>query len=168
MGLCSLVPSLILRMPVMVAWSTPGAAVLATAGLAGGFSMAEAIGAFIVSAACHPGRGDRLVRAHHEPHPHGNRFGPAGRRAGQVRHAGFLCGRDQSVLVLVMLLAYLLSRRMAPRYAVIITLLAGTAWAALRGQMQWSAVHAGLAMPVYTAPEFSLQALISLALPCSS
>jgi benzoate membrane transport protein len=46
-------------------------------------------------------------------------------------------------LVLVMLLAYLLSRRMAPRYAVIITLLAGTAWAALRGQMQWSAVHAG-------------------------
>lgn len=39
MGLCSLVPSLILRMPVMVAWSTPGAAVLATAGLAGGFSM---------------------------------------------------------------------------------------------------------------------------------
>ena len=31
--------------------------------------------------------------------------------------------------------------------------------------MQWSAVHGGLAMPVYTAPEFSLQALISLALP---
>ena len=50
MGLCSLVPSLILRQPVMVAWSTPGAAVLATAGLAGGFSMGEAVGAFMVSA----------------------------------------------------------------------------------------------------------------------
>ena len=50
MGLCSLVPSLILRQPVMVAWSTPGAAVLATAGLAGGFSMGEAIGAFMVCA----------------------------------------------------------------------------------------------------------------------
>ena len=50
MGLCSLVPSLLLRMPVMVAWSTPGAAVLATAGLAGGFSMGEAVGAFMVSA----------------------------------------------------------------------------------------------------------------------
>ncbi len=48
MGLCTLVPSLILRQPVMVAWSTPGAAVLATAGLAGGFSMAEAVGAFLV------------------------------------------------------------------------------------------------------------------------
>lgn len=34
----------------MVAWSTPGAAVLATAGLAGGFSMGEAIGAFMISA----------------------------------------------------------------------------------------------------------------------
>lgn len=50
MGLCSLVPSLILRKPVMVAWSTPGAAVLATAGLAGGFTMGEAVGAFMVSA----------------------------------------------------------------------------------------------------------------------
>ena len=29
MGLCTLVPSLLLRKPVMVAWSTPGAAVLA-------------------------------------------------------------------------------------------------------------------------------------------
>ena len=35
----------------MVAWSTPGAAVLATAGLAGGFSMGEAVAAFMVSAA---------------------------------------------------------------------------------------------------------------------
>ena len=51
MGLCSAIPSLILKKPVMVAWSTPGAAVLATAGLAGGFSMAESVGAFIVCAA---------------------------------------------------------------------------------------------------------------------
>src|SRR5574343_1571946 len=51
MGLCSAVPSLILKQPVMVAWSTPGAAVLATAGAAGGFTMAEAVGAFMVCAA---------------------------------------------------------------------------------------------------------------------
>ena len=51
MGLCTLLPSLWLRQPVMVAWSTPGAAVLATAGIAGGFGMAEATGAFIVCAA---------------------------------------------------------------------------------------------------------------------
>src|SRR5215217_37609 len=51
MGLCSAIPSLVLRQPVMVAWSTPGAAVLATAGLAGGFTMADAVGAFLISAA---------------------------------------------------------------------------------------------------------------------
>src|SRR5512141_2572876 len=51
MGLCSLLPSLWLRQPVMVAWSTPGAAVLATAGVAGGFDMAQATGAFMVCAA---------------------------------------------------------------------------------------------------------------------
>ena len=50
-GVCTLVPSLWLRQPVMVAWSTPGAAVLASAGLAGDFSMGEAVGAFMVSAA---------------------------------------------------------------------------------------------------------------------
>ena len=41
----------VLQKTLMVAWSTPGAAVLATAGLAGSFSMAEAVGAFIVGAA---------------------------------------------------------------------------------------------------------------------
>ena len=51
MGLCSLIPSLWLKKPVMVAWSTPGAAVLATAATAGGFGMAEGVGAFILCAA---------------------------------------------------------------------------------------------------------------------
>ena len=51
MGLTTLLPSLWLRKPVMIAWSTPGAAVLAIAGASGGFGMAEATGAFIVCAA---------------------------------------------------------------------------------------------------------------------
>ena len=68
-------------------------------------------------------------------------------------------------LVLAMLLAYLLARRLLPRYAVVLTLAAGIAWAAAGGQMRWSAVHLAPAMPVFTAPQFSLQALMSLALP---
>src|SRR3990167_5606012 len=50
MGLCSAIPSLILKQPVMVAWAAPGAAVLAPAGLAGGFTMAQAVGAFMACA----------------------------------------------------------------------------------------------------------------------
>jgi len=45
-----MLPSLWLRQPVMIAWSTPGAAVLAAAGAAGGFTMPESVGAFLVSA----------------------------------------------------------------------------------------------------------------------
>lgn len=50
MGLCAIVLSARSRMPVSIAWSTPGAAFLATAGpLEGGFAVA--VGAFLVSAA---------------------------------------------------------------------------------------------------------------------
>lgn len=166
MGLCSLVPSLLLRMPVMVAWSTPGAAVLATAGLAGGFSMGEAVGAFIASAvliivAGATGWFERIM----------NRIPmeiASALLAGVLAKFGmqaFSAAESNLPLVLVMLVAYLLSRRLAPRYAVILTLMTGIAWAALRGQMQWSAVHVSLAMPVFTMPQFSVQALVSLALP---
>ena len=165
-GLCTLVPSLLLRMPVMVAWSTPGAAVLATAGLAGDFSMAQAIGAFIVSALLitvvgATGWFERIM----------NRIPmeiAAALLAGVLARFGldaFSAARGNLLLVLAMLLAYLLCRRLAARYAVIATLLVGILWAAFQGQMQWSAVQAGWAMPVFTMPEFSLQALISLAVP---
>ena len=53
MGLCAIVVSLRTRMPVSIAWSTPGAALLATSGVAalgdGGF--AAAVGAFLVCGA---------------------------------------------------------------------------------------------------------------------
>ncbi|WP_341702457.1 benzoate/H(+) symporter BenE family transporter [Ferrovibrio sp.] len=50
MGLCAVILSLKTRLPVSIAWSTPGAALLATTGMAeGGF--AAAIGAFLVCSA---------------------------------------------------------------------------------------------------------------------
>lgn len=68
-------------------------------------------------------------------------------------------------LVLVMLLVYLLSRRLLPRYAVMCTLLAGIAYAASQGLMHWEQVQWSLARPQWTSPVFSWQACISLALP---
>lgn len=166
MGLCSLVPSLLLRKPVMVAWSTPGAAVLATAGLAGGFSMGEAIGAFMVSAVLITlcgltGWFERIM----------NRIPmeiAAALLAGVLARFGmqaFSAAQTALPLVLLMLLTYLLGRRLLPRYAVVITLAVGIAWAALQGQMAWSAVHLALALPVWTSPQFSLAATVSLAIP---
>ena len=166
MGLCCLVPSLILRKPVMVAWSTPGAAVLATAGLAGGFSMGEAVGAFMVSAvlislAGLTGWFERVM----------NRIPmeiAAALLAGVLARFGlqaFSAAQTALPLVLVMLMAYLLSRRLASRYAVVITLAVAVAFVALQGQMVWSAVQLELALPVFTAPQFSVTAAVSLAIP---
>ena len=166
MGLCSLVPSRILRKPVMVAWSTPGAAVLATAGLAGGFTMGEAVGAFMVSAllitlAGVTGWFERVM----------NRIPmeiAAALLAGVLARFGldaFAAARTALPLVLTMLVAYLLARKMAARYAVVITLAVAVVFVALQGQMAWSAVQLELAMPVFTPPTFSLAATISLALP---
>ena len=166
MGLCSLVPSLWLRKPVMVAWSTPGAAVLATAGLAGGFSMGEAVGAFMVCAALITLAGvtgwfERVM----------NRIPmeiATALLAGVLARFGldaFAAAQTALPLVLLMLATYLLARRLMPRYAVVLTLLVAIAYAALRGQMVWSAVTLELAVPQFTAPVFTWSALVSLALP---
>lgn len=49
MGICAILLSLVTRMPVSVAWSTPGAALLATSALPqGGYP--EAVGAFMIAA----------------------------------------------------------------------------------------------------------------------
>jgi len=166
MGLCSLLPSLWLRKPVMVAWSTPGAAVLATAGLAGGFGMAEAVGAFIVCAALITLAGvtgwfERVM----------NRIPmeiATALLAGVLARFGldaFAAAQTALPLVLLMLTTYLWARRLLPRYAVVLTLLVAIAYAALRGQMVWSAVTLELAVPQFTAPVFTWSAAISLALP---
>ncbi|MGE0332323.1 MAG: benzoate/H(+) symporter BenE family transporter [Ramlibacter sp.] len=166
MGLCTAIPSLVLRQPVMVAWSTPGAAVLATAGLAGGFSMAEAVGAFLVCGALITLAGvtgwfERVM----------NRIPMAiasALLAGVLARFGlqaFAAAQTALALVLLMLGTYLLGKRWAPRYAVVLTLAVAVVHAAASGSMVWSRVTLDFAVPVFTAPSFSLGAITSLALP---
>lgn len=164
MGLCTAIPSLILRMPVMVAWSTPGAAVLAVAGA--GYGMGHAVGAFMLCAAAIALAGmtgwfERVM----------NRIPMAiasALLAGVLARFGleaFLAAKTALGLVLLMLGVYLLGRRLLPRYAVPLTLLAAVAYCALRGELAWSGVHFALAVPVFVMPQFSWQAAISLAVP---
>ena len=166
MGLCSAIPSLILKKPVMVAWSTPGAAVLATAGLAGGFTMAQAVGAFMACAVLivlsgATGLFERLM----------NRIPMAiasALLAGVLARFGlqaFAAAQTALPLVALMLLVYLLGRRALPRYAVPLTLLAAVAYVLANGQFNAGALVLQWAVPVFTAPEFSFSAFVSLALP---
>ena len=166
MGLGSLLPSLWLRKPVMVAWSTPGAAVLATAGANGAFGMAEAVGAFMVCAALITlcgvtGWFERIM----------GRIPIAlasALLAGVLARFGmdaFVAMQSSLSLVLAMLLAYLVGRRWWPRYAVPIVLGVGVLCALAEGRLSAGTVQWGLTWPVFTAPEFTWRATVSLALP---
>ncbi len=170
MGLCSLIPSLWLRKPVMIAWSTPGAAVLATAGLAGGasnsFSMNEAVGAFMVCAVLITlfgitGWFERVM----------NRIPVAiasALLAGVLARFGlqaFLAAQTALPLVVLMLLSYLLMKRLSPRYAVPVTLLIAIIFIAFQAGLMPAKVDFGLAKPVFVMPEFTWSAMVSLALP---
>jgi benzoate membrane transport protein len=166
MGLCSAIPSMILKQPVMVAWSTPGAAVLATAGLAGGFTMPQAVGAFMVCAVLivlvgATGWFERVM----------NRIPVAiasALLAGVLARFGlqaFAAAQTALPLVVLMLLAYLLGRRFLPRYAVPLTLAASVVYVVTNGQFNAGALVLQWAVPVFTAPEFTFSAFVSLALP---
>jgi len=164
MGLASALPSLWWKKPVMIAWSTPGAAVLAVAGM--GYGMGEAVGAFIVCAvlivlAGATGWFERVM----------NRIPMAiasALLAGVLARFGlsaFIAAQTALPLVLLMLGTYLVGKRLLPRYAVPLTLLVAIVYAAARGQLAWSAVHFSFTWPVFTMPVFSWQAIVSLALP---
>ena len=77
----------------------------------------------------------------------------------------FLALRSAPGLVLAMLAAYLLGRRLWPRYAVVGVLAVGVAIAAATGRLHADGVQWAFTVPVFTAPEFSWRATVSLALP---
>ncbi|MCM5681663.1 benzoate/H(+) symporter BenE family transporter [Schlegelella sp. S2-27] len=162
MGVTSIGLSLAYRQPVLTAWSTPGAAVLATASA----SMPEAVGAFMLCAvaiavAGYTGWFAKVM----------NRIPTAlaaALLAGVLTRFGmdaFGAMKTQLPLVSAMFAAYLLGRRLWPRYAVPGVLLVGIAVASLSGNLSWSAVQWSLATPVWTTPVFTLQAAIGVALP---
>lgn len=166
MGLCSMLPSLWLRKPVMVAWSTPGAAVLASAASAGGFGMAEGVGAFMVCAvlitlAGATGWFERVM----------NRIPMAlasALLAGVLARfglQGFAAAQTALPLVLLMLATYVLGKRLAPRYAVPLTLLSAIIFVAAHAGFMRVSIDFGLVSPVFVAPEFSVAALVGMALP---
>ena len=166
MGATSIVLSLRFRQPVVTAWSTPGAAVLATAATASGIGMAEATGAFIACALLITLFGITGLFARVM-----NRI-PAGIAsallAGVLARFGmeaFLALESQLGLVLAMFVAYLLGRRWWPRYAVPGVLAVGIAVASMGGELRWSAVEWSLAWPVWTTPQFTLASFIGVALP---
>lgn len=163
MGGTSLGLSLWYRQPVLTAWSTPGAAVLA---VTQGVSLPEATGAFMVCAllimwVAYSGLFERWMARVPLALASALLAGVLARFAldavGAVRHA--------PVLVLSMAGTYLMGRRFFPRWAVLCVLLVGMAVAGLQGQWQGAHIGWAWATPVWVTPEWRLGAMFSVALP---
>ncbi|MFQ6310950.1 benzoate/H(+) symporter BenE family transporter [Lysobacter capsici] len=164
MGATCIGLSLRYRVPVVTAWSTPGAAMLITG--AAGLPLAEIVGAFVVSAVLTTALGFSgwLERAL-------SRLPTSlasGMLAGVLLRFGlnvFTSMQAQFALVFAMFLGWLLARRWSPRYAVVITLAIGVAIAAVQGQLHLGDVRLTLAQPIWITPKFSLAAVIGVAIP---
>jgi benzoate membrane transport protein len=163
MGLASIIPSLIYRKPVLAAWSTPGAALIATSV---GISMPEAIGAFVVCAILIMISG---VTGFFEKMMSRIPMAIASAMlAGLLLRFGleaFASIKTAPLLVLLMIAAHLIGRRWWPRYTVVGVLVVGIVVAMSEGTLRWDAISISLAEPVWTTPSFSIAATIGLAIP---
>ncbi|WDS34996.1 benzoate/H(+) symporter BenE family transporter [Pseudoxanthomonas sp.] len=164
MGVTCIGLSLRYRVPVVTAWSTPAAAMLAATTT--GLPLSDAIGAFVVCAvlvaiAGFSGVFEKMLGRIPLPLA-------AGMLAGVLLRFGldtFVALKTQPALVLAMLAVYLLTRRLWPRYAVIATLLVGILVAASSGLLHLGGVTLAPARPAWVTPSFSFAALLGLALP---
>lgn len=164
MGVTCIGLSLYFRSPVLTAWSTPGAALLATALV--GVPMSEAIGAFLFASALITlcgvtGWVETLMK--HVP-----KTLAAAMLAGVLLRFGldvFVALRSQLGLVALMLVVYLAGRRINSRYTIPLTFLGGLAWAAQGGLIHYEAVTLSLAQPLFIAPTFTLSTAVGVGIP---
>ncbi|WP_258052626.1 benzoate/H(+) symporter BenE family transporter [Streptomyces sp. Ru73] len=152
------------RAPVVTAWSTPGAALLTT-GLSGA-SMPQAIGAFLFSALLIlvSGVTGWFARAMNRiPVPLA-----AALLAGVLFEFGtglFTTLHGSFAVAFPMFLAYLLGRRLLPRYAVLLALAAGVVATVFTGGWHTGRIRLSVATPVFVAPDFDWKVLVSVGVP---
>jgi benzoate membrane transport protein len=173
-GLCSAWMSWRHKIPVVCAWNTPGAALLVT-GL-GAIPFAQAVGAYMVAAGIIwivglSGMFERLLLVLPKSLCSAMlsgillRFGFDAFAATQSKVDG------AGWLVASMFLGYLLFKRRSARYAVPLTLLLGVGfwqafgWGGAVDMVIVSPHSFGLTMPIWTTPDFSLAAIVSIGLP---
>lgn len=164
MGVTTLGLSLAMRVPIVVAWSTPGAALLIAS--LPGVPYPEAIGAFLMAALLMTAAGltgwfDKLMKALPASIASALLAGILFRISVDV----FVQAQHQTALLLAMFAAYLIGRRWWPRYAVPGVLAVGVVLAGAMGQLHFEQFHFAVALPVWTTPSFSLAAFVSIAVP---
>lgn len=163
-GLLSIGLSFYHKTPVVMAWSTAGAALLVTSLV--DVPLSDAIGAFVFSALliflCGiTGIFEKLM----------NRIPitiASALLAGVLLHFAldtFVAITKQPILIGVMLVTYLVSKRFSPRLTMLMVLITGTLTASLIGELHFENVQITLTQFYFTLPTFSASALLSIGIP---
>ncbi|PTM41367.1 benzoate/H(+) symporter BenE family transporter [Bosea sp. 124] len=151
------------RMPMICAWSTPGAALIAAAS---GFDMASAVGAFFVAAVL------MMLTAALRP------LGQLIERIPMPIASAMLAGvifrfvvavfeemRISPLLVLPLLAIFLVARLLNPFLGVIAALVAGIAISFVGGLAHWPARQIALTGLEFVTPRFDIAAMLGIGVP---
>ena len=163
-GVTGLILSWMTREPIITAWSTPAAAFLVTALATTPY--AEAVGAYLISAAAFVALGlsgwfERVIRLI----PPGV---AAGLLAGILLQFGIKAFGGVSIdplLAGLLIVTYVVLKRFSARYAVVGILVLGLIFLLIQERVDLSVLSLKFAAPAFTMPAFSLNALLSVALP---
>ena len=166
MAITTFILSLYYRMPVITAWSTPGAVLIATSAQASGYQFAEALGAFIFAGAL------MCVTALVKPLARAIERIPASIAAAML--AGVLVRYCLNVpsaikaepwMLLPLTLLFIAIRMWKPVIAVPITVAAGIGAVFALGQMQGPLPGFGITALSWTTPQFDVATIIGIGVP---
>ncbi len=164
MGVSGIGLSLYSKHPIMIAWSTPGAALLVTS--LPGIPMNEAIGAFLFCSALITicgitGWFDQIMR--YVPQSLASAM-----LAGILLRFGlgvFPALESEILMVGAMLTIYILGKWRSSSYVIPLTFAIGVIVAALEGKIDTSQLALQFTIPVFVMPEFDLAVLIGVGIP---
>lgn len=163
-GISTIVPSLITRTPVLMAWSMPGAALLATS--LNHYNYAESIAVFIFASLLMA-----IVGISGLFHQFSRWIPPhlaAAMLAGILLQFGmnlFIAAEQHWSLVLLMLASYFLVRYFNPSLAVVAALIFGILFLLFQGNLHLEGLQWTLTKPVWQTPQWNLSALLSVGIP---
>ncbi|WP_222842171.1 benzoate/H(+) symporter BenE family transporter [Endozoicomonas montiporae] len=164
MGVTSIGFSLRYKIPVLMAWSTPGAAMLI--GVVDQYDLTVSIGAFVMTGLMIALTGcfkpvSRMIQSIPQP------MATAMLAAIVLPFCmnAFLPAESDFRIFVVMLAAFLLAKRWLPKYVMILLLLAGLGIALWDGVFAAKSLKLTLATPVLVYPEFTLSGFINISIP---
>ena len=163
-GLSGFILSWKFKYPVATSWSTAGLALILATG--SGYSLYEAIGAFFICGLLTAILG--FLGIFQKVLSYIPQSLTSAMLAGVLLKFGialFASMQNDWGFILSLLAVYILSKRLSPRYCIVITVIAGLVLCPMFMEFHVPALQWSLAKPVWMTPDFTWSAILGLALP---